>query len=486
MKNQTTKATVAMVVAGCLSAGASWAQTVNVATDSSFTANYVGTIQNGGPFPWSDLGVTATASVAPGDLNVATGGATSFDLANAPVAGQVLGFNTKFDVNYSTAWSGSMAAGNASGGVNSSLVYNFGPLSGSATLLNLPVSTGSTNSVDLSGALNAGNGTTVNTSGNGSGPSANPTYTLAAQACAIVCVPAASASVGVNIGTQVNQTASVTPTVTYGDLVWASTSPNYSSGTVFQEFIPSTSGTIVNNMGNISNLANILGITPGQTFYYNMLPEVQVQMQLSGEAQLNLPASITASYEVFGIGGSTDFPLGNLYSIDTGTESVGFNATFHNSEFYSIPLVYDGCPSGATSCDGAQATVSGSFTGQLVNLGNGDLPPVGSCGGEYIGCTLTAPQGPGSIGGYGTQPNLGPLIPGDPSGSYVCAPQGSSDAGTCINRVVLNQISAPEINAGSAASALTLLLGSLAVLFGRRRLPARFSDSPARKRATQR
>lgn len=479
MKHRRERAAVALGAAGCLLVGSVWAQTVNVTTDSSFTANYVGTVQNGGPFPWSDLGITTSAGVAPGQLNVATGGATSFDLANAPVAGQVLGFNTKFDVTYSAGWSGSVVAGNASGSANSSLVYNIGPLSGSATLLNLPVAAGSTSSVDLSGALNAGNGTTVNTSGSGSGPSANPTYTLAAQACAIVCVTAASASVGVNIGTAVNQTASVTPTVTYGDLVWASTSPKYSTGTVFQEFIPSTSGTIVNNMGNISNLANILGITPGQTFYYNMLPEVQVQMQLSGEAQLNLPASITASYEVFGIGGSTDFPLGNLYSIDTGTQSVGVDATFHNSEFYSIPLVYDGCPSGATSCDGAQATVSGTFTGQLVNLGDGDLPPVGSCDGVYVGCTLTVPQGNGSIGGYGTQPNLGPLIPGDPSVTYVCAPQGSSDVGTCINRVVLTQVSvsAPEIDAGSAASAFTLLLGSLAVLIGRRRLPGRLADA---------
>ena len=469
MQNPSIKAAVALAAVGF--AGATWAQTVNVATDSSFTANYIGTVQNGGPFPWTDLGITTSAGVAPGSLDVGTGGATNFSLTNAPVAGQVLGFNTKFDVNYSAAWAGSVAAGDASGSVNSNLVYSFGPLSGSASLLNLPVSAASTSSVDLSGALNAGNGTTVNASGSGSGPSANPTYTLAAQACAIVCVTAASASVGVNIGTQLNQTASVTPTVTYGDLVWASTSPTYSTGAVFQEFIPSSSGTIVNNMGNISNLANFLGITPGQTFYYNMLPEVQLQMQLSGQAQLNLPASITASYEIFGIGGSTDIPLGNLYSIDTGTQSVGVDATFHDSDFYSIPLVYDGCPSGATSCDGAQATVSSTFTGQLAQLGNGDLPPVGSCGGEYIGCTLTVPQGQGSIGGYGTQHNLGPLIPGDPSGSYVCAPQGSADAGACINRVTLHQnISAPEIDASSAASGLTLLFGVLAMLTGRRRL----------------
>jgi hypothetical protein len=479
MQNRDIKAAVAMAAAGCLFAVAAPAQTVDVATDSSFTANYIGTTHNAGPFPWTDLGITAMAGVAPGTLNVGTGGATSFNLANAPVAGQVLGFNTKFDVNYSAAWTGSAAAGPALGNVNSSLVYNIGPLSGSDTLLNLPVSAGATSTVDLTGALNAGNGTSVNASGSGSGPSANPSYTLSAQACAFVCVTLASASLGVNIGTQVNQTASVTPTVTYGDLVWASTSAKYSTGSVFQEFIPSSGGTIVNDMGNISNLANKLGITPGQTFYYNMLPEVQVQMQLSGQAQLNLPTSITASYNVFGIGGSTNIPLGNLYTLDTGTQSVGLDATFHNSDFYSIPLVYDGCPSGAKSCDGAQATVSGTFTDQLAKLGNGDLPPVGSCGGAYVGCALTVPPGQGSIGGYGTQYNLGPLIPGDPSGSNVCAPQGSPNAGACINRVTFNQVTAPEIDASSAASGLTLLLGTLATLRGRRRLSTIGKDNTA-------
>ena len=482
MQNRDITTAVSLAAAGYLFASVTCAQTVTVATDSSFTANYIGTTHTGGPFPWTDLGITATADVAPGTLNVGTGGSSSFDLGNAPVAGQVLGYNTKFDVNYSAGWTGSVAAGPASGNVNSSLVYNIGPLSGSQSLLNLPVSAGGTSTADLSGALNAGTGTTVSASGSGTGPSANPTYTLNAQACAVVCVTLASASVGVNIGTQISQAASVTPTVTYGDSVWASTSPKYSTTATIQEFIPSSGGTIVNNMGNISNLANSLGVTPGQTFYYNMLPEVQVQLQLSGQAQLNLPTSITASYSVFGIGGSTSIPLGNLYSLDTGTQSVGVDATFHDSAFYSIPLVYDGCPSGATSCDGAQATVSSTFTGQLARLGSGDLPASGSCGGHYIDCTLTVPAGQGTIGGYGTQYNLGPLIPGDPSGSNVCAPQGSPNAGACINQVTLkHQTTAPEIDAQSAASGLTLLLGTLATLSGRRRGVKSRSDRNMRR-----
>ena len=95
MEIRSTKAAIAVAAAGCLFASAIGAQTVSVGTDSSFSATYIGNVQNGGPYPWSDLGITATAGVAPGNLDVATGGATSFDLANAPVANQVLGFNSK-------------------------------------------------------------------------------------------------------------------------------------------------------------------------------------------------------------------------------------------------------------------------------------------------------------------------------------------------------------------------------------------------------
>lgn len=180
-------------------------------------------------------------------------------------------------------------------------------------------------SSDLGASLNASSGTPVGTSASGSGPGTTAGFTLAAQACVIECVTLASASVGVTIGTQVQQTASVTPTVTYGDLVWISTNGKYSAGDP-QAFIQGSSGSTTNPLGSLGSL----GLNNGQQFSYNILPEVQLNLPVTSQAELDLPASITASYDILGVGGSKSFPLGNLYSLNTGSQTYGVTTTFHN------------------------------------------------------------------------------------------------------------------------------------------------------------
>jgi hypothetical protein len=262
------------------SAAAIWAlaatavgQNITVGTGSSVSASYGEAFQTAGPFPWSDLGINATATVAPGDLNVATGGSTSFTLANPLSAGEQVSTGTVLNVNYTPGWTGSVAQGSVTGNVNSSFVYNIGPISGSSNLINVPVSSASSPTQDLAASLNAGAGSSASTSVSGSGPSATAGFSLEARACAFVCVTLASANLGVTVGTQVQQSVTVSPTVTYGDLVWISTTPtsHYSAGDP-QAFIAGSGGTIANPLGNFSGL----GLTTGQTFYYNMMPEVKL------------------------------------------------------------------------------------------------------------------------------------------------------------------------------------------------------------------
>jgi hypothetical protein len=439
------------------------AQTVNVDTSASVTASYGPAIQTVGPFPWSDLGVNATASIAPGDLNLATGGATAFALATTLTPGETIPNGTTFNVGYTPGWAGTFSAAAASGNINSNFVYNIGPLSGSDNILNANVVGGGSPSANLASALNAGTGQTVSAFANGSGPGASVGYTLSAQACVIECVTLASASVDLNVGTQVQHSVSVTPTVTYGDLVWVSTTPGYSTSAP-QAFIAGSGGSVANPLGNVSGL----GLSNGQRFYYNILPEVELSMPISSAAELALPASITASFNVLGVGGSKSFPLGNLYSLDTGSQTFDFDATFHNNDYYSIPLDYVSCNNNSLVGACSDAVVASSYVGQLGTLGNGDVPTTGTCG-TASDCSVTLPGGPGIVGGYGTG-NLGPLIPGDPSNGNVCAGPGTPYGGQCINKVILNRTMAPEMDSNSAAASLTLLFGALAVLRGRRRL----------------
>jgi hypothetical protein len=439
-------------------AGAALGQ-ITVGTDSTVTATYSGANATAGPFPWSDLGINANASVTPGDLSVATGGSTAFTFTNDPSAGTVLSTNTAFNVNYTPGWTGSLSQGSVSGNVNSNLVYSIGALNGSTNLINVPLSSSSSPTTDLGASLNAASGPPVSSSVSGAGPSANVGYTLSAGACAFVCVTLASASLGVTLGTQVQQSATVTPTVTYGDLVWVSTTLNPSySATDPQAFIAGNGGTITQGLNGITSG---LGLTNGQTFHYNILPEVILDLSVTSQAQLSLPASITASYNVLGVGGSQSFPLGNLYTLGTGAEDFDVSTTFHNNDYYSIPIMYE--PSFGLAGPGEVGVVEGLFTGHLPPDGSsGGLPPdSGPCAGMPAGCTLSVTGGSGTIGGYG-ETNEGPLIP-------PCAPAGAPYDGACINQVTLNPTAAPEIDPATSGSAMTLLLGTLMVMRGRRR-----------------
>jgi len=442
-------------------ATAAMGQSIDVDTASTLSVSFGSATQTAGPAPWSDLGITATASIAPGDLSVATGGSTAFTFANAPSAGQQVGTGTNFNVNYSAGWSGSVSQDSASGNVNSSLVYSIGALSGSTSLLNATATSSASPSADLGASLNA-SGAPVSTAASGSGPGVTEGYTLEARGCVIACVTLASASLGVTIGTQVQQSATVTPTVTYGDLVWISTSfSSKYSATDPQAFIAGNAGSIANPLGNLS----ALGLSPGQAFTYNILPEVQLNMAVSSQAQLSLPASLTASYSVLGIGGSQSVPLGNLYTLSTGAQTVDVATTFLDSDYYSVKMEYEGVSQNfATSTD--EAMVLGPYTAQ--KLSGGDPVPTGSgpCVTTPVGCILTVPGSTGDLSGYGTQPNGSTLIPNDQTPGGICAPAGTLNAGTCINQVTLTggPLAAPEIDASATTSAGTLLLGALIVL----------------------
>jgi len=415
------------------------AQTVNVGTNASETATYGTTTQTGGPFPWSDLGITATASVSPGVLNLTTGGGTAFTLNSTVTGGEsFVPGSTVLNVGYTPGWNGSFnSTPPANGSVNSQFVYNIGPISGSQNLLNVPLSISSA-SGDLGSSLN--NGTPTFTSPTAGGPSVSQGLGLQAQTCVIECVTIASASLNFTVGTQVQQTITTAPTVTYGDLVWESTTPSYSSSDLV---LP-----ITGSAGNVQTpflnpQVALPGLTNGQTFYYNILPFVELDMPVTNSASVSLPASITASYDILGVAtGSKSFPLGDLYSLNTGDEDFDFNPTFYSNQFYSVPLEFSTCQPGAIVCFSHYETPSGG--GPLVGVLDGGGPSdSGPCGVDLVGCDLSVMGGAGSTTGYGV-PNLGPLFPGDPSTSDICAPAGTAFAGDCVNSVSLTPAPTPE------------------------------------------
>ncbi len=427
------------------------AQTENVGTSSSATASYGTTFQSAGPFPWSDLGITASASVTPGVLDVNTGGSTSFTLPSGTVTGSetFIPGATTLNLGYSQSWTGGFnSTPPANGNLNSQFVYNIGPFSGSQNILNVPLSIPSA-AADLGSNLNFN--TPAIASQAVSGPGASLGVGLQAQACFIGCVTVASASLNFNVGTQIQQTVLAQPNVTYGNLVWYSTTQTYSTSDK-PFFVAGSGGTISNvfdgSAADKASLATLGTLVNGETIYYNFLPAIQLAMPVVNDAAVSVPASITASWNIFGFSGSQNFPLGDLYALDTGAESFNYDANFYGGNFYSVPLdISEFC---GIACFLGFETPASGIPVQLILGGGipGDVPP-----------SINISSGPGSVTGYGV-PNMGPLFP-----NGVCPPPGAASL-PCAN-VITTQFT-PEPGTlllfGSALAALgaakrKLLLG---------------------------
>jgi hypothetical protein len=431
---------------------AAQAQTENVGTSSSASAAYPTTIQSAGPFPWSDLGFTASASITPGVLDVSTGGSTSFTL-NSTVSGSetFIPGSTVLNLGYTPSWTGAFtAAPPANGNLNSQFVYNIGPFNGSQNILNVPLSIPAA-SANLASNLNFS--TPAISSQSVGGPGASLGIGLQAQACFIGCVTVASASLTFNVGTQIQQTIVAQPTVLTGDLVWYSTSQTFSPADK-PYFVAGSGGTISNVFDNGSaddkaSLAALGALSNGEKIYYNFLPAIQLAMPVVNSASVAVPASITASWNIFGFGGSQNFPLGNLYTLNTGNESFDYNANFYGGNFYSVPLdVTEFC--NALCFLGFETPSTGTPVNLMPGGGiPGDTPPV-----------INITGGGGTPGGYGI-PNLGPLFP-----NGACPPPGVPPGPGCATQII-TQVTGPTPEPGTL-----LLLGSaLAALGAARRKP---------------
>lgn len=400
------------------------AQVVTVNTTAGATAIYGSVSQSFGPFPFSDFGIEASANVGQGILNVTTGGTTTFKLPPGSVTSSEF-FTpgvTTLNLGYTPNWAGSFsAAPAATGNLSSGFYYNLGPLgSGTDNILSASVPVLGLGTGHLTSSLNNGSPATETISQTTSTLPVGFGVTAKAQVCFFVCATVASASLSLSVSAQTSQTVSASPTVKYGDLVWETLgSPSYS---------PSDSFTMVTgSSGNIANtfegLTGGLHPTSGQTVYFNFLPVVYLTMPVSNSAELSVPASITASYEILGAGGSETFPLGDLYDLSTGATEFDFDANFYGSEFYDIPLIYtETCAAVACFPPTFETPSSGSPVG--MTTGGGTVPSgTGPCGATLTGCILNVPGEPGATpGGYGyVNGNLGDLFPntGDP-----CEPAG--------------------------------------------------------------
>jgi hypothetical protein len=444
---------VAVAMLGLLTSTVAASAQIDVTTDASASATYPIFSQSAGPFPWSDLGVSASALVTAGGLSASVGGSTSYTFNTTLTGGSfVLPSSTTFDLGYNpSAWSGSIGASSA-GAVNSNFSYNIGPFNGSYTIANANVSTGVAG--NLAAALNGGG------PGLGTGTNAAPlgglSLTLSATAgpCP-VCATVASVTASMNVGAQLNQAVTWAPTVTYGDYVWYSATQTYSAADD-PVFVAGSSDQVQNTAPNVPSSLQHDG-----TLYLNILPAVQLTMPIGNSADVAVPATFSISGDIFGGSFGQSFPLGDLYDLQTGVESFDFDAAWFGGEFYSIPLTAGDCSVFFAGCE-YQIPLGGS-------LGEGsdgiplDMLPTGFTGGPW----------PDGVSGPGTS-NLGNLFPNG------ACPVGESPGGPdCITNVsvLTGTAGVPEPN--DLVLMITGFLGLGIALRRRRRLRSSLEQTPA-------
>jgi hypothetical protein len=418
-----------LALSGILVASAALAQTDTVATNGSFAASY-GTVGQASPrIPWSDLGFQATASVTQGTLAGSTGGSTQYQ-GPAVTSGESISYDQNLNIAYTPNWTGTVATTGATGNLGLNFGYSIGPFNGNVPILSDSMTTGT--AVNIAGALNTNTLALGSSTTPGLGIGGGLSASVQAGFCPF-CVTVASASVSYHVGTQVMQNLAIAPTASYGDYVWYSSSYTTTSATQ----VVGAGGTVGNTF-QPGNTSALLGGATSGTFFMNILPYTALSMGVANEANVSIPASISASWNVLGVGGSTS-ASGNLYALSTGAQSFGVTGDWYAPDVYTIEVSAD-CPSPVVGCT-FSAIGAPSLT--LFPGGIPGLPP-GSPEGN------TPPGPPTGGGGSSDFPSLGPLIPGDVPcvPGAVCAPpcptQDANGAPLCVTQITITQTGVPE------------------------------------------
>ena len=361
---------------------------ITVNTNGSSTISYPFFSQSAGPFPWTDIGIKVGAGVTPGSLTANVGGSTAFSFDTSLTNGQAFTPNsTVIDLGYNPAWTGSVST-QANGNLNSQLAFNIGPISGSIPIAKLNLNTG----------VNGNLGLSLNSSSLGSASHSVSSPTIKFGGTLEAPFDIARLTMSLNFSAQLKQTVAWNPTVTYGDLVWYSTSQSLTA-TDNPTFVAGSGGHILDTF---TAPPASLGLNPGDTFYMNILPTVELSMPVGNEADIGIPVSFDVNGQVFGNHFDYLFPLGDLYDLSSGNNEVNFNGTWYGNQFYSLAIDFDSsCPIPGVPCTSSYVGPTGSDPGGGNNgIPDNVLPPINLTGGNW----------PDGASGPGTTPN-GPLFP---------------------------------------------------------------------------
>jgi hypothetical protein len=412
--------------------------TINVGTGASGSASYNPFSASGGPFPFSNFGVSASANLGGTNISLDTGGRTSFVLPSF-TNGEILNpGGVGGPVGYTPQWTGSLADSSTLA-ANATFSYNIGPFSGSNTLFNQNL----TNS--LGGNLASG-GSLV--AGSASGSATGNLFSFGYSQSALF----ASASATINVGLGYQSGLAWNPTATYGVNSWISTAPT--SGPTGAVTSSSVSGGALNY-----NLPDAISGGAGEQLYLNLQPTVSFSAAIAPTSTVSTPISGNLNVQAFGDNViNYNFPIADPFALPINYDPWDVSTSWASSAVLSVPieeLVFgrgnSSCPTVA-SC--AEFVVDDDpFMFNVPTIGNGSVN-------NLVGGSLT--------GGWNPIVNGNGLVPQICDATGTC--YNSNDPNLPVGAASAAVISDTQIGTAATpepASLVLLLAGLLACGLGK-------------------
>ena len=344
---------IAAVVAALSLPVTAGADTIGLITTASATVTLPSTAVSAGPYPFSALGVQASAAFSPGPIDVSVGGGTTFTLPTI-AQGTVFNANDSLAFGYSPFWTGTVRA---TSGLSASadLKWDIGPFSGSTIIIKEQVDATASGRAAFGGALQGGSATDTD-------------YTTKYGLSFNFLNPFpifAEASLGATVQGHLTQGLTWAPTAEYGFWSWTDTDGIYDAGDVLS-WHGVTSGALEYSFAGLT--------APASSFFLNFIPGVLLDMPIGFDATFGLDVGGFAQAKVFGVTvAQATFPLGTA-SWQLANTSYLFNPFWYASETFSIPLTGN-CTTnpftGEQTCTGYRVPAQTSKLSQGGPLGGG-------------------------------------------------------------------------------------------------------------------
>lgn len=344
---------IAAVVAALSLPVTAGADTIGVTTFASASVTLPSTSVSAGPYPFSALGVQASAAFSPGPIDVSVGGGTTFTLPTI-AQGTVFTSSDKLTFGYSPFWTGSVKA-TSEVSASAGLQYKVGPFAGSFNVMQEQLEATALGQAAWGGVLQGGSASDTDYGGK-----------YAASLNVVNPFPVfIEGSLGATVQGHLTQSLSWAPTAEYGFWSWADTDGAYDAGDVLS-WHGVTNGALEYSFAGLS--------APANSFFLNFIPGVMLDMPIGFDATFGVDFGGFAIAKVFGFTvAQANFPLGTA-SWQLANTSYLFDPFWYASETFSIPLTGN-CTTdpftGEQTCTGYRVPAQTSKLSQGGPVGGG-------------------------------------------------------------------------------------------------------------------